>query len=314
MKNSIDGIVVNSIGGHFEVLSHEGGEERRLFCRARGNLRRDDARVLVGDRVRVSMAADGDCGEIVIDEVLPRSNALIRPPLANLDHMYAVLAVADPSPMPETTDKLLAIMEHEQIDCTVVLTKMDLNEEEGDRLAALYRLAGYCVFCVSAKQGKGIEELAAHLRSSLTGGRIAAFAGASGVGKSSLLNALFPSLALQTGEISKKIGRGKNTTRHTELHPVFGTAAEGFLADTPGFSMLDFSRFDFMTWQDLPHAFREFTPYLSACRYHDCNHIKEEECAVRTAVAEGRIAPSRYESYASLYTVLRAKNPYAGEK
>lgn len=314
MKNCIDGRVVSSIGGLFEILCTVEGEERRLSCRARGGLRRDDSRVLVGDRVTVDMAEDGNRGEIVITEVHPRSNSLIRPPLSNLDAIYAVLAVADPTPMPETTDKLLAIMEHNRIDCTIVLTKTDLDAAATERLAALYRAAGYTVFCVSAHRGEGIEELAAHIRAQLAGGRVAAFTGASGVGKSSLLNALFPSLSLVTGEISKKIGRGKNTTRHTELYPVFGTAEGGFLADTPGFSMLDFVRFDFMTWQDLPYAFREFAPFLGSCRYTDCNHVKEEECGVRRAVEEGKIAPSRYESYTSLYTVLRAKNPYPGEK
>lgn len=314
MKNRIDGKVVSSVGGLFEVLVAQDGEERRLPCRARGSLRRDDARVLVGDRVVVGIEEDGHRGEIAILEVLPRNNALIRPPLANLDGIYAVLAVADPAPMPETTDKLLAIMEHNRIASTVVLTKTDLDPAGAERLAALYRSAGYEVFCVSAHEGVGIGPLATHLRTALAGGRTAAFAGASGVGKSSLLNALFPQLSLVTGEISKKIGRGKNTTRHTELYPVFGSAEEGFLADTPGFSMLDFVRFDFMTWQDLPHAFREFAPHLGRCRYSDCNHIKEEECAVRAAVAAGTIPASRYESYTSLYSVLRAKNPYGGEK
>lgn len=314
MKERFEGRVVSGVGGLFEVLVGEGEAERRILCRARGSLRRDDARVLVGDRVVVGMEEDGNRGEIAILEVLPRMNSLIRPPLANLNAIYAVLAVADPAPMPETTDKLLAIMEHNQIACTVVLTKTDLDADKTAQLAALYRSAGYEVFCVSAHGGTGIDELAAHVRATLAGGRIAAFAGASGVGKSSLLNALFPGLSLATGEISKKIGRGKNTTRHTELYSVFGTAEGGFLADTPGFSMLDFVRFDFMTWRDLPYAFREFAPYLQACRYGDCNHIKEEECAVRAAVVEGKIAPSRYESYTSLYTVLRAKNPYAGEK
>ena len=186
--------------------------------------------------------------------------------------------------------------------------------QAAERLAALYRQAGYTVFCVSAHHGLGLDALSLHLQQQLTGGRTAAFSGASGVGKSSLLNALFPSLALTTGEISKKIGRGKNTTRQTKLYSVFGEENGGFLADTPGFSMLDFVRFDFMGWQDLPYAFREFAPYLGKCRYGDCNHVKEEKCAVRQAVADGHIAPSRYESYAALHTVLRAKNPYNGEK
>ncbi len=310
MKEYQYGKVVGSVGGIFEVLINGEDGERRLFCRARGNLRRGEGRVLVGDCVRVQDEGNDECA---IEEIEERTNSLIRPPLANLDRLYAVLAVRDPEPMPDTTDKLLAITEHNGIDTTVILTKTELSPERAEELSSLYRTAGYTVFCVSTYQNEGIGALRDHLRTALAGGKSAAFAGASGVGKSSLINALFPDLALQTGEISQKIGRGKNTTRTTALYPVFGAAEGGFLADTPGFSMLDFIRFDFMTWKDLPYAFREFAPYLGACRYADCNHVKEEECAVRNAVQDGKIPASRYESYASLYTVLKGKNPY-GEK
>ena len=310
MKQYQNGRVVGSVGGIFEVLITDGDGEHRLFCRARGNLRRGEGRVLVGDLVRVQAEGNDECA---IEEIEERKNSLIRPPLANLDHLFVVLAVRDPEPMPETTDKLLAITEHNGIDTTIILTKTDLSPTRAEELATLYRTAGYTVFCVSTYHNEGTHELRDHLSHALAGGKTAAFAGASGVGKSSLINALFPELALQTGEISQKIGRGKNTTRTTALYPVFGGVEGGFLADTPGFSMLDFIRFDFMTWEDLPYAFREFAPYLTACRYADCNHVKEEECAVRAAVREGKISASRYESYASLYTVLKGKNPY-GEK
>lgn len=314
MKNCMEGIVVSGVGGFFHVLIRENGKECRLCCRARGNLRREEARVLVGDHVVVETDIEEQQKDAVIVKVLPRNNSMIRPPLANLDTIYAVLSVAEPSPILETTDKLLAIAEHNHINCVIILTKIDLDVTAAARLSALYRAAGYMVFCVSANCGDGIDALAVHLRDYMADGRIAAFTGASGVGKSSLLNALFPSLSLVTGEISKKIGRGKNTTRHVELYPVFGTATGGFLADTPGFSMLDFSRFDFMTWQELPYSFREFAPYHGACRYADCNHIKEEACAIRCAVAEGKVALSRYESYATLYTILRSKSLYGYEK
>ncbi len=304
-----EGKVIRSVGGLFEVLCDPYESEERVLCRARGVLRRDDRRVLVGDRVTVT--AEGE--EAVIEAVAPRKNSLIRPPLANLDCLYAVLAVTDPAPQPETTDKLLAIMEHEGIDCHVVLTKTDLSTAEADCLAALYRAAGYTVFLTSPRTGAGVDKLREHLRATLAGGATAVFSGASGVGKTSLLNALFPSLSLKTGEISRKIARGKNTTRHTELYTVFGPSG-GFLGDTPGFSMLDFLRFDFMGLADLPHAFREFSPYLGACRYGDCNHIKEEECALRAALAEGKIAESRYQSYVALHEVLRTKKTYGGEK
>ena len=310
MEEIKQGRVVGSVGGIFEVLCENG---ERLSVRARGSLRRGEGKLLVGDLVRVALPR-GKESDAVIEAIEERKNSLIRPPLANLDHLFVALSVREPDPIPETTDKLLAIAEHNGIDVTVVVTKEDTSSEGAEALAALYRAAGYPVFSVSSLDNTGIEELSAHIKETLAGGRIAAFAGASGVGKSSLINRLFPSLSLETGEISQKIGRGKNTTRTTALYPVFEEEEGGFLADTPGFSMLDFIRFDFMTWEDLPGAFREFSPYLGQCRYANCRHVKEEECAVRKALAEGKIAPSRYESYVSLYTVLKDKNPYGTEK
>lgn len=303
MKEINNALVTASVGGLFSVLLPDGATVR---CRARGVLRRGDGRVLVGDRVCVAE----ERGERVIAATASRKNALIRPPLANLDRMLVTLAVADPEPILETTDKLLAILEHESIEATVVLTKTDLAPDRTEALAAIYRSAGYPVYLTSSREGKGLDLLREHIKEQMKGERILAFAGASGVGKSSLINALFPSLSLTVGEISEKIGRGKNTTRHVALYPAFGEREGGFLADTPGFSMLDFLRFDFMKAEDLPNAFRELAPYLGKCRYTDCAHVKEEECAVREALARGEIAPSRYESYSALYTLLRDKSPY----
>lgn len=307
MKEIKEALVVSSVGGLFELLLPDGA---RVRCRARGNLKRGESRVLVGDRVR----AEKERGEYVISAVLSRENALIRPPLANLHLVLVAIAVADPEPILETTDKLLAILEHEGIGAAVVLTKTDLDPAAAEHLAVIYRTAGYPVFLTSSARGQGLQPLRAHLEEEMQGGRIAAFAGASGVGKSSLINTLFPAFSLGVGEISEKIGRGKNTTRHVELYPVFGDGARGFLADTPGFSMLDFLRFDFMEAEDLPLAFREFAPFLGKCRYTDCAHVKEEECALRDALSRGEIAPSRYETYSSLYTLLREKSPYSKEK
>lgn len=300
MQDAI-GRVLKCVGGLFDVLTEEADAPRRISCRARGVLRRGEGRVLVGDFVRLS---EDDAGHgIAVAEVLSRRNALIRPPLANLDGLLVVAAATDPAPIPETIDKLLAILEHNAISATVVVTKADLDPAAAEALAALYRAAGYEAFCVSSHADIGLGPLSAYIRARLARGEAIALAGASGVGKSSLINALFPDLACETGEISRKTARGKNTTRVTELHPLCG----GFLADTPGFSLLDFLRFDFFGCDDLPHAFREFAPYLGKCRYGDCAHIKEEECAVRAAVARGEIAASRYESYAALYPILRAK-------
>lgn len=295
------GLVMKSVGGLFEVRPDDAGDTR-LTLRARGSLRRGDGRVLAGDRVTVA----DEHGTPVIGEVLSRKNALIRPPLANLDHVFVAVAVSDPAPIPETTDKLLAILEHNGIGATVVVTKADLDASS-EAIAAVYRTAGYDVFCVSTRTGDGLDVLRAHVLTCLAGGKIGAFAGASGVGKSSLGNALFPALGLETGEISRRIARGKQTTRTTELFPV----GDGYLADTPGFSMLDFRRFDFMTYEDLPFAFREFAACVGKCRYTDCRHIKEEECAVRAAVRDGKIAVTRYESYVALCEILRGKTAYA---
>lgn len=305
MKAMQEGLVIKSVGGLFEVCP-DGDSGARIPCRARGSLRRGDARVLVGDRVVLS--AEGST--TVIERVLPRKNALIRPPLANLGALFVTLAVTAPAPLPETTDKLLAIAEHNGIPAAVIVTKSDLAPAAAEDLAALYRGAGYPAFAVSRVGREGIDALADYLRGVLRNGCIGAFSGASGVGKSSLINTLFPTCAAEEGEISERIGRGRNTTRHTELFPVF---EGGYLADTPGFTMLDFARFDFMARDDLAAAFREFAPYLSGCRYTDCRHIKEEECSVRAAVRDGRIAESRYRSYCALYAVLDGKDPYAGK-
>lgn len=297
MNNGTEYRVLRSVGGLFELLCEADGH--RTACRARGVLRRDEGRVLVGDRVRI----ENEASDHVIAEVLPRKNRLIRPPLANLDEFFVVAAVCDPLPVKDTLDKLFVILEHNAIEATFVVTKSDLDPPGAEALASLYRGAGYRTFCVSSYTGEGVDALAAYVSTRLGEGAALALGGASGVGKSSLINRLFPTLALHTGEISRKTARGKNTTRVCELFPLMG----GFLADTPGFSLLDFLRFDFLSCEDLAPAFREFVPLLDRCRYSDCRHIKEEECAIRRAVAEGKIATSRYESYCALYPLLREK-------
>lgn len=289
--------VLRCVGGIFDLLAEDGS---RLSCRARGNLRRGDGRVLVGDLVSLEIDENGECA---IGAVAERRNSLIRPPLANLDELLVVAAVRDPLPQTDTLDKLLAILEHNGIDATVILTKCDLDPEAAERLSFIYTRAGYRVFCVSSFTGQGIAEMTEYLNARLALGAVLAVGGASGVGKSSLINRIFPALDLGTGEISRKIARGKNTTRVTELFSLSG----GFLADTPGFSLLDFIRFDFMDCDDLAYAFREFVPLLPDCEYADCRHLKEERCAVRLAVGEGKVAESRYATYAALYPVLREK-------
>lgn len=296
--------VVGCLGGLYEVSSSDG---KRLFCKARGAFRHEDTRVLVGDFVRLVSAPDGST---VIDEIASRKNALIRPRIANLDHLTAVLAVKDPLPMPDTLDKLLAICHHNGIEVSIVLTKCDLTDGKAPTVDAdcppldeVYRRAGYPVFLLSSLTGEGVEDYRSYAMERLSRGETLAFAGASGVGKSTLLNAIFPSLACETGGVSEKISRGRHTTRAVSLFELEG----GYIADTPGFSMLDFLRFDFFSLEDLPLNFPEIAAHIGECRYADCAHTSEEGCAVLLSVAEGKIAPSRHRSYVSLYEILRQK-------
>ncbi len=297
----LEGKIMQGIGGLYEVRYREGDRHSRLFCRARGNLKRNEEKLLVGDLV--TFERDGEEG--VISSVLPRKNFLIRPPLSNLDDLFIVQAAKDPAPAYETLDKLSAIALHNGIRPVFIVTKADLSCEGSNDLAAVYRLAGFPVFTVSAEEEP--LALSSFLAQTVRDGRSAAFAGASGVGKSTLLNRLFPSLSLSTGEVSRKIGRGRHTTRKVQLFEVGPAGCEGFLADTPGFSMLDFLRFDFFTLAELADAFPEFSRYFGECRYADCTHTGEEECGVRQAVRRGEIAESRHESYISLYRILKEK-------
>ena len=294
------GVVVKGLGGLFEVLTSAG----RIVCRARGTLKRDEEKVLIGDRVEL----DRPDGEYVIAKVCPRKNALIRPPIANLDALYCVIAAARPAPALETLDKLLAIAENKSIRAAIVVTKTDGDREAAETYAAIYRKVGYPVFTVSSVSGEGIDALQSDLSAQLAAKKTAAFAGASGVGKSTLLNLLLPGVQLETGEISRRVERGRHTTRRVELFPEGG----GFVADTPGFSMLDFARFDFFSLSELVDAFPEFAAYRGKCRYADCTHTGEgpDECAVAAAVRNGSIPPSRHESYRTLFSTLKNKSSW----
>lgn len=305
------GKVVKGLGGLYEVRIDEGGSVSRLACRAKGVLKRDEAKVLIGDNVTVTID-DSTPDGIVISEIGERKNSLIRPPLANLDYIFIVFAAAKPSPVIETVDKLIAIAVHNSITPVVVVTKSDLQADAAEEYAAIYRLAGIETFITSSQAGEGIEEISTCIKSKVTLGKTAAFAGASGVGKSTLMNALFPNLTLATAEISHKIERGRHTTRHVEIFDIDASADTGFLADTPGFSLIDFARFDFFSLDELLPTFPELLPYVGKCRYADCAHVGEgeDECAVARAAAEGKIAPTRLESYRSIYRVLKNKVTY----
>ena len=306
------GKIVKGVGGLYETRTvAENGEVERISCRAKGSLHRDEEKLLVGDNVKITIDTETPDG-VAISECLPRKNALIRPPLSNLDYIFIVLAAKKPSPVLETVDKLVAIAEHNEITPVIVISKADLSESSAMEYAEIYRAVGLEVFVSSSSLKTGVAELKEYIKETVRGGKTAAFAGASGVGKSTLMNALFENLELATADISKRIERGRHTTRHVEIFDIEKSSDTGFLADTPGFSMLDFSRFDFFSLDELEDSFREFRSYKGKCRYSDCAHFGEgeDECAVMRAVKEGKIPVSRFESYRAIYRTFKNKNTY----
>lgn len=319
MDYQAKGKIMMGIGGIYYVKtvgSHVDG--RLLPCRARGKFRHEGITPLVGDNVEIvyndRTVASLDSGltekpeatEVMIAEIIDRRNALIRPPLANLDILFVSMASASPAPDLPTVDKLISVAEYNGIEPVIVIGKNDLNVENAEKIQKIYRGAGFTVFSLSAKDGEGLSGLVGYLQERLAG-KIAAFAGASGVGKSSLMNRLFPERHLETGAVSEKTERGRNTTRHVELFEYDTEKGVGYIADTPGFSLLDFVRFDFFGKDDLPKTLREFRPYLGKCRYKKCTHTKEEGCAILDALRHEEIARSRHESFLAMYSALKDK-------
>lgn len=284
----LTGLVRKGIGGFYYVEA----DGKLYTCTARGKFRKERISPYAGDKVRISVEEDGAGA---VEEILPRKNFLIRPPLANLDQLFVVASLQDPSPSPLVIDKTIAAAEAREIEPLVVLTKTDLRE--GLELKAAYDLAGIACFVVSSATGSGIEAVRERLS-----GKISAFTGNSGVGKSSLLNALFPEFGLKTGEISQKLGRGRHTTREVELYKI---GAGSYVADTPGFSSFDVERYQLTDKEKLPYAFREFLPYLGQCQFTSCSHTCEKGCAVLRALEEGKIARSRHESYLAMYEEIK---------
>ena len=319
----VTGRAVKGLGGRFEILGDDGGT---YVCRAKGAFRYNGITPLPGDRVTVgysesslsrqpdgTVLPDASGTDIRIEQVLPRRNALIRPPMANLDTLFIMLAAASPAPLLPMIDKLICIAEHNGIEPVLLIGKRDLDPTYADELLAIYRRAGFDAFTISSITEEGSAELRHYIRHRMDG-KIAAFAGASGVGKSTLMNLLFPMLSQQTGSVSAKTERGRHTTRQVTLFPSALLSpddhAHYYIADTPGFSLLDFEQFDFMEKEDLPEAMREFRPYLGQCRYTDCTHTKEQDCAIVQAVARGEISQSRHESFLIVYNELKDKKPW----
>jgi len=286
-----------------------------VACRARGSFRHNNLTPLSGDFVTLLPSEnrerkDESSDEFVIDEIVDRRNSLIRPPLANLDYMFVTMASASPLPVLPTVDKLISIAEFNGIEPIIVITKSELDSSYASELEAIYKKSGFEVFTLSAAENIGVEPIEQYINENLTCGKTAAFAGASGIGKSTLLNRLFPALELSTSEISRKIQRGRHTTRKVELFPLSDAADCGYIADTPGFSMLDFERFDFFEKDDLVGTMREFKPLVGSCKYTKCTHVKEEGCAIVEAVKAGDIPRSRHESYCELFEILKKKKKW----
>ncbi len=277
------GIITKAIGGLYTVDASDGIYE----CNARGVFRKKKISPMCGDRVNFNAAGEG----FVIEEILPRSSELIRPPLANLDLLVFVSSTVEPRPNTLLLDKFIAIAEFKGIRPVVVFTKVD--KQSGAELAEIYRSAGIDVFECDNVTGEGSAEVKAMLQ-----GKLSAFTGNTGVGKSSLLNNMFPELELATGEISKKLGRGRHTTRHVQLYKLEGG---GYIADTPGFSSFDTNRYDIIFKEKLAGCFVEFADYTDKCRFPDCSHTKEKGCAVIEAVKAGEIPQSRFDSYVQMY-------------
>ncbi len=281
-----EGIIVKTLADLYWVQI---GEET-LPCKARGVFRNTHTTLLVGDRVVCSLE-DGR-----IEKILPRENFMERPAVANISRLYLIVSAADPLPVPLMIDRLIAVAFDRGIQPVLVLNKTDLASVQW--LQEIYKTVPMPIITACALTGEGIEQL----RESLSQEGISVFSGNSGVGKSSLLNAVDPALSLATGQTSKKLGRGKHTTRHVELFP-FG---KGLVADTPGFSSLDMERVQWIYKENLVFAFPEFLPFASRCRFADCNHLGEKECAVQAAVATGEISQSRLDSYRIMYKEAEA--------
>ncbi|KXG75990.1 putative ribosome biogenesis GTPase RsgA [Thermotalea metallivorans] len=290
----IDGTIVKGIGGFYYVNTGD----KIYECKARGKFRKEKITPLVGDCVKITV--DGLSGQGVIEEILDRKTELIRPPVANVDHAVVVFAVHQPEPNLSLLNRFLILAESQEIDITICLNKMDLAQHEDlCSLTDIYRRIGYEVIMTSTKQNIGIEDLKGRLEN-----RITVFAGPSGVGKSSLLNSIQPNLKLQTGEVSQKIERGKHTTRHVELLALdFG----GWVLDTPGFSSL---HLDFIEADGLQYLFREFHDFIGTCKFNGCKHLSEPGCAIKKALENHQIYPSRYESYTQLYEEIMQSRRY----
>lgn len=286
----LKGRIIKSVGGIYEVETADGN----LSCKARGIFRNKGISPYTGDFVRVCAEENS---EPLIVEIFERKNEIVRPPMANLDAVLLVISACEPYPNAYVIDKLMAVFESKGIETVPVFTKQDISDSS--ELMRVYEDLGYRCFPVNNTTGQGADEIKEYIN-----GKTVALIGNSGVGKSSLINCIFPELARATGEISKKLGRGRHTTREVTLYP-FG---DGYIADTPGFSTVEVNRYIDIPKEELKYCFREMAE--AECRFSNCVHLKEAGCTVRERFSNGEIAKSRYESYERMYTELMAAEKY----
>ncbi len=283
MTEKRTGRIIRSISGFYDVQTPQG----TVTCRARGILRRGNQSPLTGDLAEISV----ERGKGMIEKLLPRKNAFVRPSVANMDALVVFAANVNPVTEPFLIDRVAAIAGDQEVPVYLCVNKCDLDPAMD--LVRIYTHAGFPVIQASAETGAGVEQLRELIR-----GKLVAFTGNSGVGKSSILNRLCPDLDLPTGEVSEKLGRGRHTTRHVELYSL---GNETYVADTPGFSSFDTDQMDVILKENLQYSFPDFGPYLGKCQFHDCSHRKEPGCAVRAALEAGELEPTRYDSYLRLY-------------
>lgn len=285
--NTLNGILMKSIGGFYYVRC----DGKEYECKARGSFRKSGNSPVVGDKVVISVPDEGFAS---IEEIKPRFNKLKRPALANIDTLVIVCSTVDPEPNFTVIDKMTAAAVNNNMIPAIVVSKNDLKS--GERIAEIYRNSEFPVFLCSPEDTEDVNRLKAFLK-----GKVSAFTGNSGVGKSTLINRIFPELELQTGQISRKLGRGKHTTRVVELFEIDGC----FVADTPGFSTVDLQRYEMIDKSQLQYCFPEFEKYLGECQFTSCSHTCEKGCRILQAVKDGEIEPSRHKSYVAMFNEVK---------
>lgn len=285
--STLNGILMKSIGGFYYVRC----DGKEYECKARGSFRKSGNSPVVGDKVVISVPEEGFAS---IEEIKPRINKLKRPALANIDTLVIVCSTVDPEPNFTVIDKMTAAAVNNNMIPAIVVSKNDLKS--GEMIAEIYRNSEFPVFLCSPDDTEDVNKLKAFLK-----GKVSAFTGNSGVGKSTLINRIFPELELQTGQISRKLGRGKHTTRVVELFEIDGC----FVADTPGFSTVDLQRYEMIDKTQLQYCFPEFEKYLGECQFTSCSHTCEKGCRILQAVADGEIEPSRHKSYVAMYNEVK---------